>query len=251
VGSRRPGVNNGTARDTGRHSLLRVGRGRRKGGNGEKDRGGYYHWADRSHGGLASRLFDAVPYRSVAPIILLGGTLLYSDFVKRPPIPQLLGFLAAYDPAIADLALALRQIVLEEAPDASESIYQVYTVAIWFGFGEKMKDAFCYITTHARHVNLGFPRGATQPDPNGVLQGDGKTMRHIKFASEADLQRPFVRRYIQAAMEQAGAAAASAGTGKSVVKSARDIAPKSRSTGSKPSKKRSPPPRKRSYRRLT
>jgi hypothetical protein len=168
--------------------------------------------------------------------------------VKRPPIPQLLGFLAAYDPAIADLALALRQIVLEEAPHASESIYQVYTVAIWFGFGEKMKDAFCYITTHARHVNLGFPRGATMPDPNGVLQGDGKSMRHIRFASEGDLERPFVRRYIQAALEQAGAAEAPGGRGKSVVKSARDIATKGRSGGSESAKKRSPASRKRPHR---
>jgi hypothetical protein len=173
---------------------------------------------------------------------------IFTVIVKRPPSPQLLGFLAAYDPSIADLALALRQIVLEEAPDASESVYQVYTVAIWFGFNGKMKDMFCYITTHARHVNLGFPRGATLPDPNRVLQGDGKTMRHIKLASDGDLERPFLRRYIQAAMEQVGAAAASGGTGKSVVKSARDIAPKSRSTRNKPAKNRNPASRKRSHR---
>jgi len=43
--------------------------------------------------------------------------------------------------------LALREIILEEVPDASESIYQVYTVAIWFGFSEKMKDMFCCIAT--------------------------------------------------------------------------------------------------------
>jgi hypothetical protein len=139
--------------------------------------------------------------------------------VRRAPHPQLLGFLEAYDRPISELALALREIILEEAPDASESIYQVYTVAIWFGFTGKMKDMFCYITTHAKHVNLGFPRGATLPDPNRVLEGEGKTMRHIKFASERDLDRPFVRRYIQAAIEQAGMPAGS-GTGKSVVKSA-------------------------------
>jgi len=139
---------------------------------------------------------------------------------RRPPNPQLLGFLEAYNRPISALALALRQIILEEAPDASESIYQVYTVAIWFGFSGKMKDMFCYITTHSEHVNLGFPRGAALPDPNRMLEGEGKTMRHVKFLSERDLERPFVRRYIQAAIEQVGGAAGS-GTGKSVVKSAR------------------------------
>ena len=57
------------------------------------------------------------------------------------------------------LALALREIILEEAPDASESIYQVYTVAIWFGFSGKMKDMFCYIATATRHV-ISASRGA-------------------------------------------------------------------------------------------
>ena len=137
---------------------------------------------------------------------------------RRPPDPELLQFLAAYDRHISELALALREIVLEQAPDASESIYQVYTVAIWFGFSGKMKDMFCYIATNARHINLGFPRGALLPDPNHVLEGDGKTMRHIKFASERDLERAFVRRYIQAAIEQVGPAATAGGTGKTVVK---------------------------------
>jgi hypothetical protein len=138
--------------------------------------------------------------------------------MRRPPDPQLLGFLEAYDRPIADLALALREIILEEVPDASESIYQVYTVAIWFGFSGKMKDMFCYIATSAGHINLGFPRGSTLPDPNGVLEGDGKAMRHIKFASRRDLERSFVRRYIRASIEQLGEAASTGGGGKSVVK---------------------------------
>jgi hypothetical protein len=99
-------------------------------------------------------------------------------------------------------------------------------VAIWFGFSGKMKDMFCYIATNAGHVNLGFPRGTSLPDPNRVLEGEGKTMRHIKFRSQLDVERSFVRRYIQAAMEQAAPAGA-IGTGKSVVKSARG-APKLR-----------------------
>jgi hypothetical protein len=80
-----------------------------------------------------------------------------------------------------------------------------------------MKDMFCYITTNAGHVNLGFPRGASLPDPNRVLEGTGKAMRHIKFASLREMERPFVRRYIRAAVEQA-APAGTRGSGRSVVK---------------------------------
>jgi hypothetical protein len=157
--------------------------------------------------------------------------------VHRPPDPQLLRFLEAYDRPIADLALALREIILEEAPGASESIYQVYTVAIWFGFSAKMKDMFCYIATNARHVNLGFPRGAEMPDPNHVLEGAGKTMRHIKFRTDRDLERPFVRRYIQAAIEKAGVSEGG-GTGKTVVKSAHSSARKAEPRKPRPSKSR-------------
>ena len=142
--------------------------------------------------------------------------------MRRPPDPQLIGFLEAYDRPIVDLTIALREIILEEVPHASESIYQVYTVAIWFGFSEKMKDMFCYIATNARHINLGFPRGSTLPDPNRVLEGDGKTMRHIKFASHSDLERSFVRRYIRASIEQLGEVSSTTGAGKTVVRTQRN-----------------------------
>jgi hypothetical protein len=155
--------------------------------------------------------------------------------MRRPPDPQLLGFLEAYDRHISDLALALRDVVLQEAPDADESIYRVYTVAIWFGFSGKMKDMFCYIATNAKHVNLGFPRGTSLPDPNRVLEGDGKTMRHIKFANLDDVERPLVRRYIQAAMEQSAPAGAR-GSGRSVVKTT-SVAAKNRTTRQKSAKK--------------
>ena|ERR1051325_3219118 len=122
--------------------------------------------------------------------------------MPREPDRQLLDYLRAYDRTVADLALALREIVLEEAPDAVERVYQTYTVAIWFGYSAKMKDSYCFITTSTRHVNLGFNFGASLADPNKVLEGEGKQMRHIKFKSERDLERPFVRRYIRAAMEQ-------------------------------------------------
>ena len=63
-----------------------------------------------------------------------------------------------------------------------------------------MKDMFCYIAAARSHVNLGFCRGASLSDPNRVLEGEGKMMRHVKFRSERDLERPFVRRYIRAAI---------------------------------------------------
>ena len=77
--------------------------------------------------------------------------------------------------------------------------------------------------TSADHINLGFPRGATLPDPNRVLEGVGKAMRHIKLRSADQLERNYVRRYIQASIEQLGGFAVAGGTGKSVVRGAKGL----------------------------
>jgi hypothetical protein len=123
--------------------------------------------------------------------------------VIRPPARQLLSYLAQCDPHISDLTLALREIVLEEAPDAVESILKGYAVAIGFSFtGKPLKDGFCHIVAYSTHVNLGFNRGAQLPDPNRMLEGKGKSIRHTTIRNQSELERPFVRRYLQTAIEQ-------------------------------------------------
>ena|SRR5579871_3275520 len=121
----------------------------------------------------------------------------------RPPDPVLLGYLSTYDSHVASLSLAVRQLVLEEAPAAIESYAKGYAVSIGFSFtGKPLKDGFCHIATYASHVNLGFNRGAKLPDPNSVLAGTGKLIRHITIREHDDLNRPYLRRYLQAAIEQ-------------------------------------------------
>jgi hypothetical protein len=125
--------------------------------------------------------------------------------MTRPPARQLLSYLAPYDPHVSNLTLALRDLVLEEAPEAIESISKGYALAIGYSFtGKPMKDGFCHIVTYSTHVNLGFNRGALLPDPNGVLVGKGKAIRHISIRNESELERPFVRRYLQSAIDQIG-----------------------------------------------
>ena len=40
--------------------------------------------------------------------------------------------------------------------------------------------AFGYVNAFRTHGNVGFFRGATLPDPAGLLEGEGKRMRHVK-----------------------------------------------------------------------
>jgi len=40
---------------------------------------------------------------------------------------------------------------------------------------------FGYVNVFTSHVNVGFFHGASLPDPAGMLQGNGKSMRHVKL----------------------------------------------------------------------
>src|SRR5262249_34408993 len=59
---------------------------------------------------------------------------------------------------------------------------------------------FGYVNVFTSHVNVGFFRGASLPDPAGLLQGSGKFMRHVKLRPEqptnaAELSRLIDRAY--------------------------------------------------------
>lgn len=41
--------------------------------------------------------------------------------------------------------------------------------------------AFAYVNAFTAHVNVGFFHGAELPDPEGLLEGSGKFMRHVKL----------------------------------------------------------------------
>ena len=123
----------------------------------------------------------------------------------RPPNPELLGFLSPYGKSITELALAVRALVLEEAPSAIETIYHAYNaVALGYSFTGRLKEGFCHVAVYTGHVNLGFNRGADLPDPQSVLQGSGKSIRHIRIQHSGDLAKPWLRRYIRAAVRQLG-----------------------------------------------
>ena len=121
------------------------------------------------------------------------------EMMVRPADQRVLDFLTGYESPVGAVALALREVMLEEAPGAIEIVYRNHPTAVWYGFGHKMKDMFCYIARAKTHVNLGFCRGASLPDPSNMLEGKGRVMRHVKFRSERDVERRFVRPYIRRA----------------------------------------------------
>jgi hypothetical protein len=65
--------------------------------------------------------------------------------------------------------------------------------------------AFAYVNAFKAHVNVGFFRGAELADPEGLLEGTGKFMRHVKLQPAHNVNAPALGKLITTAytdMEQ-------------------------------------------------
>ena len=119
----------------------------------------------------------------------------------EPPSEELIRMLSRYDIKVGELALMLREMVLKEAPNAIEKLLQVYALVFWYSLTGKMSNAFVQIVVYPKGVNLMFNRGAELEDPDGVLVGEGKIIRHIKVRRLEDLKSPYLRKFINAALK--------------------------------------------------
>ena len=106
---------------------------------------------------------------------------------------------AIFDPHVRDLASRTRSLIVDVYPEVVEVPWPRQNVA-GYGIGpKKMSEHFCYIALHKDHVNLGFNQGAELPDPEGLLEGPGKMLRHTKITEPEDLRDPALRSLLEAA----------------------------------------------------
>ncbi|MCB9679119.1 MAG: DUF1801 domain-containing protein [Alphaproteobacteria bacterium] len=114
--------------------------------------------------------------------------------------------LAETEPALRPLVHALRAVVHEVHPEAVE-VVRLGDRAVSWGVGpKKMKEGHSYALPYKSWVNLGFYQGASLPDPAGLLEGTGASMRHVKIRTVEDAQRPEVRALLAAAVAERKAA---------------------------------------------
>src|SRR5271169_6278083 len=57
--------------------------------------------------------------------------------------------------------------------------------------------AFGYVNAFKAHVNVGFFRGAEIADPDRLLEGTGKFMRHVKLSPERDVDAAALTKLIE------------------------------------------------------
>lgn len=107
-------------------------------------------------------------------------------------------FLDQYPPAVRELAMRARVLVLDALPGVIELVDPPSKI-IAYGYSSKYADLVCAIQPHASYINLIFSKGAALPDPLGLLTGTGKRARHVKIEKVEDIERTGVRALVEVA----------------------------------------------------
>ncbi|HEU0174163.1 MAG TPA: DUF1801 domain-containing protein, partial [Blastocatellia bacterium] len=108
----------------------------------------------------------------------------------------------------------------DRLPGAIELVYDNYNaLVIGFSPTERASDAIFSIALYPRWVTLFFLRGANIPDPQKLLKGGGKVVRHIVLETAADLDKPAVRALMKRALERCDKPINGAAPGRIIIKS--------------------------------
>jgi hypothetical protein len=112
---------------------------------------------------------------------------------------QIRTYLAEHHPEVLDLALWVRQLVLEAEPDLTERVYRG-----WDGIGFRHPDGgyVCAIYPRDDEVRLLFEHGARLDDPDRILVGEGTQTRFIPITERNNDLATTVQQYIRAAVAE-------------------------------------------------
>ncbi len=89
--------------------------------------------------------------------------------------------LAELAPPLRAVVKRLRSFVRKHAPKLTEQIK-------WGSLCFVGRGIVCYAHALEQHVDFGFFQGARLDDPDRLLQGKGKFLRHVKVRKPADVK---------------------------------------------------------------
>lgn len=99
--------------------------------------------------------------------------MLFPD--AKPHQPAIDDWLAEKPAALGDMARHWFGLLRQCGPDVQELMHDGHPTAC------VGTAAFAEVNVFTAHVDVGFFLGALLPDPQGLLQGKGKFMRHVKL----------------------------------------------------------------------
>jgi hypothetical protein len=133
---------------------------------------------------------------------------------------KLSSFINKFDAKHRRLIRSVRAELRKRLPTATELAYDNYNFfVIGYGPTERPSDCIVSIAAAASGVGLCFIRGASLPDPNRILLGEGNQTRFIRLESANRLQRPEVKALLAAAVAKSKVSLPASGSGKLIIRS--------------------------------
>lgn len=112
--------------------------------------------------------------------------------------------IAKQRPDMANLVKAVLAKLRPRFPGAVEMVYDKKRgMVLGFCPDERASNVINSIGVYSKWINLYFFEGNTLPDPDGLLQGEGNIVRHIRLTSADDLDRPAVKALMAEALKRA------------------------------------------------
>jgi hypothetical protein len=105
--------------------------------------------------------------------------------------------LASHTPEVQAAARALEALIRSEQPDVVVQ-YDPGNGLLAFGRSMRMRDLLFALIPHAGWVNLQLADGALLPNPEGLIEGTGKRIRHVKVRVMSASAEPRIREIIRA-----------------------------------------------------
>ena len=109
--------------------------------------------------------------------------------------------LAEHDPAVVGAARAVERLVATSLPGAVLT-FDPGNGLLAIGTSAAMRDLLFAIIPHRAHVNLQLVDGVDLPNPDGLIEGTGKRIRHVKVRSAEAAGSPAIKAIVQAQIDQ-------------------------------------------------
>jgi hypothetical protein len=112
--------------------------------------------------------------------------------------------IATRSPAMAKLTREVLAKLRPRFPGAVEMVYdKKNSLVIGFCPDDRASNVINSIAVYSKWINLYFFEGDALPDPEGLLQGTGTTVRSLRLTSADDLDRPPVKALMAEALKRA------------------------------------------------
>jgi hypothetical protein len=108
--------------------------------------------------------------------------------------------LAMANPELRPVCAYLRRLIGLLHNDFIEVVWPNQKIASFGVAPKKMTEHYAYIAVQSSHINLGFYHGTSLADPEELLEGTGKELRHIKLRDVSAAKRDAIAALLREAI---------------------------------------------------